>query len=243
MRGRVERRNGIGATGYILPHLGTRRVPDVQRIDVASLHHDMRATPTNANRMLATLSRMFAVAELWQMRPDGSNPCRKIKHFREERRERFLSDEEYRRLGEVLKEVEREGSERPSAIAAIRLLMLTGCRKAEILTLRWEHVDLDRGELRLPDSKTGPRTVWLSQPARRILDALERTGPWVFPAAQGNRPRSAEWLHRFWRGVRTETDLCGVRLHDLRHTPILPLYGTSIRDRKSGQNLQARHRA
>ena len=87
--------------GYILPRLGTRRVPDVQRIDVASLHHDMRATPTNANRMLATLSRMFSVAELWQMRPDGSNPCRNIKHFREERRERFLSDEEYRRLGEV----------------------------------------------------------------------------------------------------------------------------------------------
>ena len=68
-------------------------VPDVQRVDVASLHHDMRATPTNANRMLATLSRMFAVAELWQMRPDGSNPCRNIKHFREVRRERFLSDE------------------------------------------------------------------------------------------------------------------------------------------------------
>ena len=141
--------------GYILPRLGARRVPDVQRIDVVSLHHDMRATPTNANRMLATLSRMFAVAELWQMRPDASNPCRNIKHFREERRERFLSDEEYRRLGEVLREVEREGSERPSAIAAIRLLMLTGCRKAEILTLRWEYVDLDRGELRLRDSKTG----------------------------------------------------------------------------------------
>ena len=141
--------------GYILPRLGARRVPDVQRIDVVSLHHDMRATPTTANRMLATLSRMFAVAEIWQIRPDGSNPCRNIKHFREERRERFLSDEEYRRLGEVLREVEREGSERPSAIAAIRLLMLTGCRKGEILTLRWEFVDLERGELRLPDRKTG----------------------------------------------------------------------------------------
>ena len=89
---------GPWVEGYILPRLWARRVPDVQRVDVASLHHDMRATPTNANRMLATLSRMFAVAELWQMRPDGSNPCRNIKHFREERRERFLSDEEYHRL-------------------------------------------------------------------------------------------------------------------------------------------------
>ena len=82
--------------------------------------------------------------------------------------------------------------------------------------MRWS--DYREGHLFLRDSKTGPRTVWLSQPARRILDALERTGPWVFQAAQGNRPRSAEWLNRFWRRVRTETDLCGVRLHDLRHT-------------------------
>ena len=80
----------------------------------------MRATPTTANRVLSTLSRMFALAELWEMRPEGSNPCRNVKHFREEPRERFFSDEKYRRLGEVLKEVEREGSERPSAIAGLR---------------------------------------------------------------------------------------------------------------------------
>ena len=167
--------------GYILPRLGTRRVPDVQRIDVASLHHDMRATPTNANRMLATLSRMFAAAELWQMRPDGSNPCRNIKHFREERRERFLSDEEYRRLGEILREVEREGSERQSAIAAIRLLMLTGCRKGEILTLRWDDVDRTAGEFRLRDGKRGPRMVPLTTPVLKVLDGIERieANPWV----------------------------------------------------------------
>ena len=90
---------------YILPRLGKRRVPDIQRIDIAALHHDMRATPPTANRVLATLSRMFALAEIWSMRPDGSNPCRNIRHFREAPRERFLSDAEYRRLGEVLREV------------------------------------------------------------------------------------------------------------------------------------------
>ena len=152
----------------------------------------MRATPTNANRMLATLSCMFAVAELWEIRPNGSNPCRKIKHFREERRERFLSDEEYGRLGEVLREVEREGSERPSAIAAIRLLMLTGCRKGEILTLRWEYVDLDRGELRLRDGKTGGRVVPLGPEARTILAGLSparTTIPGLSPA--GCRARTS----------------------------------------------------
>ena len=193
-------------------------MPDVQRIDVASLHHDMRATPTNANRMLATLSRMFAVAELWQMRPDGSNPCRNIKHFREERRERFLSDEEYRRLGEVLREVEREGSVRPSAIAAIRLLMLTGCRKAEILTLRWEYVDLDRGELCLPDSKTGAKIVHLGDPAIAVLQGLAREdgNPWVITSPRPGEPLSD--VHDQWHRIRCRAGIRDVRLHDLRHS-------------------------
>ena len=151
----------------------------------------MRATPTNANRMLATLSCMFAVAELWEIRPNGSNPCRKIKHFREERRERFLSDEEYGRLGEVLREVEREGSERPSAIAAIRLLMLTGCRKGEILTLRWEYVDLDRGELRLPDGGNMYQAAAQKCTTGSVV-ACPRS-PWEGPA------RGATYPPRGWR--------------------------------------------
>ena len=104
----------------------------------------------------------------------------------------------------------------PQQVAAIRLLLLTGCRNGELLTLRW--ADYREGHLFLRDSKTGPRTVWLSQPARGILDMLGRTSPWVFPASQGNRPRGASWLDLFWRRVRTEADLSDVRLHDLRHT-------------------------
>ena len=99
---------------------------------------------------------------------------------------------------------------------AIRLLLLTGCRKGELLTLRWS--DYREGHLFLRDSKTGPRTVWLSQPARKVLDMLGRTSPWVFPALRTNRPRGASWLDLFWRRVRTETALSDVRLHDLRHT-------------------------
>ena len=204
--------------GYILPRLGKRRVPDIRRIDIAALHHDMRATPPIANRVLATLSRMFALAEIWGMRPDGSNPCRNIRHFREEPRERFLSDEEYRRLGEVLKEVEWEGSERPSAISAIRLLMLTGCRKSEILSLRWEDVDLEAGEIRLRDSKTGARRVPLSPAAAALLAGLERMpgNPWVVP---GRKPGShLVEIDGCWRLVRARAGLEDVRLHDLRHS-------------------------
>ena len=140
---------------FIDPRIGKHRVPDIQRSDIAALHHSMRSTPYQANRTLGVLSKMFNLAELWGLRPDGSNPCRHVKRFREEKRERFLSDAEYRRLGTVLKEIGQEGSETASAIAAIRLLMLTGCRLSEIQKLRWEHVDLEAGELRLPDTKTG----------------------------------------------------------------------------------------
>ena len=100
--------------------------------------------------------------------------------------------------------------------AVVRLLLLTGCRKSEILTLRWS--DYREGHLFLRDSKTGPRTVWLSQPARDVLDGLDRTGQWVFPAARGRGPRNKSWLEGFWDEVRAEAGLHGVRLHDLRHT-------------------------
>lgn len=101
-------------------------------------------------------------------------------------------------------------------MALVRLLLLTGCRKGELLTLRWS--DYREGHLFLRDSKTGPRTVWLSEPARRILDSLERRSRWVFPARRGDRPRDLYWLDRVWFMLRAEAGLTGVRLHDLRHT-------------------------
>jgi integrase len=108
---------------------------------------------------------MFNLAELWGLRPDGSNPRKHIKKYREEKRERFLSAAELRRVGEVLREMEMEGLELPSAIAAVMLLILTGCRLNEIMTLKWSYVDLGTGTLNLPDSKTGAKTVYLGKPA------------------------------------------------------------------------------
>jgi len=142
----------------------------------------------------------------------GSNPCRGIRRYRRKGRERFLSDAEIGALGAVLRI--REG-DRPLAVAAIRLLLLTGCRRSEILTLRWS--DLREGALFLRDGKTGPRTVWLSRAALEVLDGTGRTSPWVFPSRKGGRPLCGEWLVKAWHGIRAEAGLGDVRLHDLRH--------------------------
>ena len=203
---------------HINPRLADRRVADIERRDIAALHHDMRSTPYQANRTVGVLSKMFNLAELWGIRPDGSNPCLHIKRYKEEKRERFLSQDEFARLGTVLDEMERDGSETRSAVAAIRLLMLTGCRRTEIRTLRWEHVDLDAGELHLPDSKAGARVVPLAPAAVNVLAALPRNhdNPWVI---SGKNPGShLTDLNHPWSRIRDRAGLHGVRLHDLRHS-------------------------
>ena len=171
---------------HVVPRLGVRRVADVERGDMVALHHELRATPYQANRTIGVLPWGFTLAEVWGLRPDGSNPCRHVKRFREEKRERFLSDEEYRRLGAALKESEEHSLEPPAVVATTHLLMLPGCRKAEILTLQWGHVDLDAGELQLPDSEEllSPRKVALNyscvgrnNPRPCPIPAPRATGP------------------------------------------------------------------
>ena len=205
-------------TQHVLPRLGGRRVTAVTRSDVATLHHEMRAIPHAANHTLGILSAMLTAAEVWGLRPEGSNPCRYVKRFRVENRERFLSDEEYRRLGVVLRRAEKTGTEAPSAVAAIRLLMLTGCRLSEIMTLRWEEVDLEAAQLRLADSKTGAKVVHLGEPAVAVLRGMARVegNPWVIA---GRRPGSrVASLHYPWGRIRKRAGLADVRLHDLRHS-------------------------
>ena len=103
------------------------------------------------------LSKMMNLAEVWGLRLDGSNPCRHIKRYKEKKRKRYLNGDELERLGRVLEQVEADGSAFPPVVAAIRLLIFTGARLSEILHLRWEDVDLQKGLLLLPDSKTGAK--------------------------------------------------------------------------------------
>ena len=161
---------------------------------------------------------MFSLAELWELRPDGTNPCRHVKRFKEDKRERFLSDAEYRRLGSALREIEQDGSETASAIAAIRLLMLTGCRLSEIQKLRWEHVDLEVGELRLPDTKTGAKVVHLGEPAIAVLRDIQRQDDNLWVIAGRKEGGHLTDLHHPWRRIRARAGLDDVRIHDLRHS-------------------------
>ena len=209
---------------WIVPALGRMAIGAVEHEHVAALHYRMRDIPYRANQVLAILNRMFSLAETWGLRRDGTHPCRSIRKYREYHRERFLSEEEFRRLGRVLDEVEAESREnggvsvRASAVAALRLLMLTGCRRDEILTLQWGDVVLDAGELHLRDSKTGARVVPLSRAAVALLDGLPRVpaNPWVFPGRKrGGRLSN---LNDHWYRIRTRAELEEVRIHDLRHS-------------------------
>ena len=202
---------------HVLPAIGKLRAADVTRADVAKLHHDLRHSRYQANRSLALMSKMFNLAEMWGLRPDGSNPCRHVKKYPEEKRKRYLSGNELARLGETLRECE-ESRESQSTVNLIRLLMLTGCRLNEILTLKWEHVDLDNNALHLPDSKTGERTVHIGAAVLECLAGIERVedNPWVIT---GKLP-SSHLVNpgKPWRRIRARAGLDDVRIHDLRHT-------------------------
>ena len=202
----------------ILPALGEMPVVSVERKHVAALHYALRDRPGTANPVLWVLSKMFSLADAWGLRPAGLNPCRTVRRYRTHYRERFLNREEYRRIGRLLCEAEAKGSPWPPAVAAIRLLMLTGCRSEEIATLRWDDVDRTAGELRLRDTKTGARMVPLTPTALELLDGIKRIpgNPWVFVGRK--EAAHVSKLANHWHRLRVRADLADVRLHDLRHS-------------------------
>jgi len=201
---------------HILPAIGGRRLTQINRSDVARLHRRLAETPIAGNRALNLTAAMLTKAELWGLRAEGSNPCRRIEKFKEQSRKRFLSEAEIARLGAALAAAEADSP--PSATAAIRLLILTGARKSEILALEWRSVRLDQMLLDLPDSKTGSKTIYLNAPAAQLLAGLPRIdgNPYVLPGErEGAHVVSIE---KSWRRVRKEAELDDVRLHDLRHS-------------------------
>ena len=201
---------------FINPAMGSFKVVDVERKDVAELHHKFRHKPYQANRTLGVLSKMFNLSEIWGLRPDGSNPCRHVPKYREVKRQRYLSTSELQRLGQVLTTVEQEESETPFIIAAFRLLILTGCRLGEIQTLKWEYIT-EHG-MELPDTKTGARRIPLPAAARAVLSALPRdiNNPYVIAGKLDGR-YATDFQHP-WRRIRERAGLHDVRIHDLRHT-------------------------
>ncbi len=225
-RSRIER--------HVKPLLGRLPVGAVTRTDIARFMQDVAAGKTArdektgfrgrsivkggkgvATRTVGMLGAIFAFAVDRGLRPN--NPVRGVRRFTDGKGERFLSPAELARLGETLAAAEREG-ESPSAVAAIRLLALTGGRKNEILSLRWEYVDFERACLRLPDSKTGAKVVPLGAPALELLASLPRMEgcPYVLPSNTGEGHFVG--LQKVWARLRERAGLLGVRLHDLRHS-------------------------
>ena len=237
---------------YVIPKLGMLKIESATRADVAKLHNSLSDKPVQANRVLSLMSKMFNLAENWGLRPNGTNPCMHIEKYKEKNRERYLSKEELARLGKALAITLKEQPENFAAFAAIRLLIFTGCRKSEILTLKWEYVDLDHGILRLPDSKTGAKLVPLAATALEVLRNMPRIqgNPYVCPGRKSGSHLIG--LQKVWERVRAKADLEDVRLHDLRHSFAsigaasgmgLPIIGALLGHRKSSTTERYAHLA
>ena len=187
-------------------------IDEISHADAVRWHIKLTrsAGPGAANRAMEILKAMFGKAEAWGYLPEHSNPFRGVKRNRGRKIERFLSHDEMSRLGRALAD---NRAESPVEVAVISLLALTGCRRGEILYLTWGEVQ--GRKLKLTDSKTGPRIVWLGQEARDVLDTFPRGKKDQRVFTFDVLPRSA--LDWFWRRLRTEAGLDDVRLHDLRH--------------------------
>lgn len=225
-RARIER--------HIKPLLGRKRIGELTRADVERFMQDIAVGKTKADvktkrrgraivrggkgtatRTVGLLGGIlsFAVERRWL----AVNPARGVRRFPDRKSERFLSAAELQALGAALTQAEADGKPM-QAITAIRLLTLTGCRRGEILGLRWDWVDFERACLRLPDSKTGAKVVPLGAPALALLASLERQKdcPFVLPATKGEGHYTG--LPRVWSALRKAAGLGDVRLHDLRHS-------------------------
>ena len=201
----------------ILPAIGHLRVGSVVRADIARFFHEYgRRKPGGANRSHDILRNMFDCAIAWGHRPEAAgNPCKGIVRYRRPPRGRLLGADDLAKLGAVLRQFEAEN---PAYVAAVRLLLLTGCRPGEIRRLRWREVKPDR--LTLIDAKTGPRHVLLGEAARELLDGLAETasGEWVFPGRGEDGPLGKNDLYKFWMKARDAAGIVAdARLHDLRH--------------------------
>lgn len=202
---------------HILPAFGKRPIESISHSDVSRLHLSLKETPVAANRMLRVLSKMFNQAELWGYRAAHTNPCRGVTKYRERRRERFLSPAELTALGKAISEAEAAKEIEPAAADAIRLIILTGCRPAEVMGLRWSEVHVPKAMLVLSDSKTGAKVVRLGAHARDLLANRPGEGEFVFPSPKKHGAAYRD-LKRPWQHVRDKAEIENVQLKDFRHT-------------------------
>ena len=205
--------------GLIKNRFGKSKVESVSRGEVDKFHKSMRSVPYRANRVLALLSRLFSLAETWDWRPQGSNPCKNIERFAEKPRARFLNSKELTQVADAMQHLVEEGGLHPSAANAVELLLLTGARLNEVLKAEWSWVDYESSVMNVPDSKTGAKTIYLSDAAVALLaNQREESGNsvYIFPSSRGDGPLVN--LRKSWCRICERAGLSSVRIHDLRHT-------------------------
>jgi len=201
----------------INPALGSIKVAALTRGEIRSFQNSMRETPFEANQALARLSKAFTLATAeWGLRPD--NPCARLQRYRVEKRERFYSEAELSRIGKVLIKAAADESESRAVILAIWLLALTGCRLGEVLGMRWSDLDLSQGLLRLPETKTGAKTVVLPAAVTALLSGTDRASDWIVSGSEKDRPLSRNVMEKAWARLRIRAGVSDGRLHDFRHT-------------------------
>lgn len=203
----------------IAPFLGRQRVVEITRSDADTFHKRMQRTPYRANRVLALLSHLMNLAELWGWRDQGTNPCKSISKFSEKPRQRFLSQDEVHHLFEVLDGLALEGKISRTQGNVVKLLLLTGARSGELMSARWEWIDWNRHTIQVPDSKSGEKEIYLSDAANAVLldQQVEASGSdYIFPA-NSERGHIVN-LRAPWLRICKAAGFTGVRIHDLRHT-------------------------
>lgn len=194
----------------LIPYFGRRHIGAITRPDILAWKDGLREREGKFNRELPVLAAMLGYAEKLGYRSKGTNPCRGIPRYKRQLPERYLTPREFRRLGAVLADCEPIY---PEAVAAIRLLMFTGARCSEISGLEWEWINPPYAQL--PDSKTGPKRLYLNRQAIAVLDARKGEGVGaIFPNASSRR----NYLPKVWEAMRRKAAIPDVRLHDLRHS-------------------------
>lgn len=201
------------AKKYVSPRLGNLKITAVTRHDIEDAVHGLPVS--QRNRTLAFISRLFSQFEDWELRPQNSNPARRIERAREEPRDRVLSPSELAALAVALSEYEKRF---PMPVAAIRVAAVTGLRIGEVLAIQWDHVCFETGRLTMPETKTGRRVHDLPVAALEILADLPRIheNPWIFTMRTGKPTYS--YVRKVFQQVAASAGLTGVRLHDLRRT-------------------------
>ncbi len=201
------------------PTFGRTMVRDITRSDVDAFHKKLSATPYQANRILALLTRLMNLAEAWELRSQGTNPCRFITKFKEHARQRFLTNAEILTVKTTIQELVAKKELTAHAAAMFNLLLLTGARSGELSSAEWGWVDWQRQIIALPDSKTGAKPIYLGDEAISLLVEQQRrsgAGKYIFP---GRSPgKHIHNLRKPWRRVCDESGIGPARVHDLRHT-------------------------